>query len=227
MSVGFRMSINVTCTLIVYLVGIACQLGHLPWFVLPLTLLLVFSRWAFSIHSRLHAHTEYPWYEEMVFLLTSPFNVGLLEHKVIHAKHHAFIGTERDLERLFYDAHPLVAFCLCLGHPEITFWRALPWMKIEALGKALVRGALFGCLWLLGGTNFLFWYFLPMRLLWAVSQFMFTWVLHHQAQPRTINLVLPDWLTPLVGTVGMKEFASHAIHHAVKRSPVKVLAERS
>lgn len=207
------LSSNLLCTLAVYATGGLCQVGVLPWFVLPLVLLGVFSRWAFSIHSRTHFKGRYPLMEELMPLVMSPISVGLNEQRSVHRRHHAALGGASDPDWLFYNAHPLVSILLCCLHPEITFCRALKHLSPRAWYGACFRLVWFTVLLLIGGTNFLLWYLLPLRVLFGGAQFVFTWMLHHREDERTIDLALPPYFTPLVGKVGMRELGSHAIHH--------------
>lgn len=206
---------NILCTIAVYAVGSLCQVGILPWFALPCVLALVFSRWAFSIHSRTHFKEHYPLVEELLPLVMSPLSVGLNEQRNVHRRHHAFLGTHADPDWLFYNANPVPAVILCFFHPEITFCREWQRLSPRGLSGACFRLALFTVLLLVAGTNFLLWYLLPLRVLFGIAQFIFTWMLHHRQAERTINIHLPPCFTPLIGSVGMKELGAHATHHRV------------
>lgn len=207
------LAVNLLCTVAVYATGALCQANILPWYALPVVLLGVFGRWAFSVHSRTHFHGRYPLLEELMLLVMSPLSVGLDEQRSVHRRHHPFLGEPSDPEWLFYNTNPWTAFWLCCWHPEITFFRECPQMSPGALGLAGVRLAVFTLLLWVAGTNFLLWYLLPLRCLFAVGQFVFTWVLHHRQGERTVNLHLPDYCTLLVGSVGMRELRSHVAHH--------------
>lgn len=206
---------NILCTIAVYAVGGLCQVGILPWFVLPCVVVSVFSRWAFSIHSRTHFKGQYPLIEELMPLVMSPLSVGLNGQRNVHRRHHAALGTPADPDWLFYNGSPFVSFFFCFFHPEITFCRELKRMSPPALGGVFFRLVFFTVLFLVAGTNFLLWYLLPLRVMFASGQFIFTWVLHHRRDERTIDLHLPPCLALLIGRVGMKELGAHAAHHRV------------
>ncbi len=209
------LSSNLVCTFAVYAVGGLCYAGILPWFALSCVLALLFSRWAFSIHSRTHFKGHYPLIEELMPLVMSPLSVGLNEQRQVHQRHHAALGSPNDPDWLFYSANPFTAVLLCCFHPEITFCREFKWLSPRALSGAVFRLVLFTVLLLVAGNNFLLWYLCPLRILFGIAQFIFTWMLHHRHDKRTIDLHLSPCFMPIIGTVGLKELRAHAAHHRV------------
>ena len=206
---------NIRVTLVVFAVGASCQVGLLPWFSLPCVLVASFSRWAFCVHARTHDDGSYPLLEELMLLVMSPLSVGMHEQRTNHRQHHAALWTTADPDLVFYRSQPAVAFGLSCLQPERLFIRSCQGMDRWALSRAGLRSALFATLWLIAGNNFLLWYLLPLRVLFGLVWFSFTWLLHHREAARTVNLCLPLLLTPLLGSEVMQGLNSHVAHHAV------------
>ena len=210
------MQLNLKLTAAVYAAIALAYFEITPWWTVSVTVLLIFSRWAFDIHTRTHSPKDYPFLEELMLLIMGPFTVGLNEQRILHMSHHGkkTFWTEADCDYLYYSAHPLVALVLCFFHPEISFLRMyLTHMGFAAIGRAFIRLVIFTVLVFLLGNNYL-WYLLPLRLVFGVSQFVFTWVLHHRPEQHTINLPISNcWILPL-GKVAVRELNTHIMHHA-------------
>jgi hypothetical protein len=201
--------------------------GVAPRWSLPLLLPIWMARMMIGRHELLHLRkeTQVDAFTRLwpVLAMITPLSVGYREYRMQHRLHHAYAVTPDDPD--WYQLRG--SFAQGLWHvftsPEQDVFR---WVARHRLDRRLAleitaRAALFAAIaWALGPA--FLWYWLPLRLTYGASLFLFSYGLHRRgARFGTFRIALGPLatraITLLVGRAAWMAVANHDLHHADAR----------
>lgn len=211
--------------------------GVMPAWSLPVLLPIWMARMMIGRHELIHVRKEsevdpftalWP-----VLMMVSPLSAGYREYRVLHQRHHQFMLTDRDPDAYQYRGGILAGYFHCFVSPEVTLVR---WVKERGLDGQLarevfVRALFFGAMVAVSGPVFL-WYWIPLRMTYGASLFLFSYVLHRRG--REVGVFRIE-LGPvgvqvfcfLFGKVGWMAVCNHDVHHTNSNlSPLRLIDAR-
>jgi fatty acid desaturase len=204
---------------------LALVLVHVaPVWTLPLLTPVWMARLMIGRHELIHVRKEdqvdfftglWP-----VLMMVTPFSAGFREYRVLHQRHHQYLLTEGDPDVYQIRGSVLSGFFHCLTSPEQTVAR---WVLERGIDPKLAWQIVarsfffFGVAALCGPTVFV-WYWLPLRLTYGASLFMFSYVLHRRG-PRygvfriELSRAGVALFVFLFGRAGWLAVCNHDVHH--------------
>ena len=206
--------------------------GLAPWVLALVTALLV-PRWMIAVHELFHLRSEREVdpVTRLQPLVFTPLSLGYRENLVNHRSHHRFMGTPQDAEFYQLRGAPFAGLLNAFTAPEQMWFR---WIAEHGLDRRLAletaaRAILFGGLLLASPAAFL-WYWVPARIAFGASYFVFFYALHRRGTAMGVYpLVLPGWLarllTAIYGSDVVEATRHHDVHHAQPRIAARKLAE--
>jgi len=202
----------------------AVVVGWVPAWTMAVLLPIWMARTMIGRHELIHVRKEgevdlftslWP-----VLMMVTPFSAGYREYRVLHQRHHQFMLTDRDPDAYQYRGGVLAGYLHCFLSPEVTLWS---WVKEKGLDaqfarEVVLRALFFTAVVAVSGRAFL-WYWVPLRMTYGASLFLFSYVLHRRG--REVGVFRID-LSPvgvqafcfLFGKVGWLAVCNHDVHHA-------------
>lgn len=205
-----------------------------PWTLL-LTLPVLVVRWMLSVHELFHLRNpqEVDPLTRLLPLAFTPLMLGYSEYRSMHFGHHRHHGTVEDPEHFHIRGSKFAGFLNALSAPEQSYfrWIAKHGMSPELALGSVVRLLLFACLIILGGKLFL-WYWIPLRIAYAISYFSFFYCLHRRGPEHGVYpLTLPVWVQRIFALLysqdALHATCYHHVHHDHAVIAARHLAEAS
>lgn len=220
------------CNLLAYGHLLLAAFGPVPAWTLALTIPVLVPRWMIAVHELFHLRTdrEVDRFTRLLPFVFSPLSVGYREQLVNHRSHHRHMATRDDAEYYQLRGSPLTGLVNAFTAPEQLWWR---WVAENGIDRQLVLGtvlrlAVFMGLILVGGYTFL-WYWIPARVAFGGSYFIFFYALHRRGDAYGVYpLPLPGLASRLSAAIwgGDVVLATqhHDVHHAQPRIAARYLA---
>src|SRR5512132_2502920 len=175
--------VSLVCVAAIYGHLLVAAAGWLPPWTLLVSVPLLVPRWMIALHELFHLRSEREVDPVTRFepLLFTPIALGYREMLANHRAHHRFMATPDDAEFYQLRGSRLAGFANAMTAPEQMWFR---WVAEHGLDRRLavdtvLRCALFVALAIGCGTAFL-WYWVPARLTFGVSYFVFFYWLHRR-----------------------------------------------
>ena len=167
----------------------------MPGWILMIMMLLLLPRWMIYTHELFHLRgpTQVDFATRLMPLPFTPFALGYDEFRQIHFRHHKHPATRADPDAFHLLGGPWRAAWGALTVPEQAFFR---WIRQPHGIRTLSPGfwwriGIFGACLLVGGWTFL-WFWIPLRLVYALGDFSFFYLPHvRDGVPGTYCLKLP------------------------------------
>ena len=167
----------------------------MPDWILVVIVLLLLPRWMIYTHELFHLRNakQIDFITRLMPLPFTPFALGYDEFRQIHFRHHRHPATPTDPDAYHILGGPWRGALGALTVPEQSFFR---WTRLThgILKPSLNfwwRSGIFGACLLVGGWSF-FWFWIPLRLVYALGDFSFFYLLHVRGgQPGSYSLKLP------------------------------------
>jgi hypothetical protein len=220
---------------LIHLLAACVVAGWLPPWSLPLVLPLCMTRMIIGRHELLHLRDEsqvdrFTRLWPMMAMLT-PLSAGYREHRQLHQLHHQYMLTEADPELYQIRGGKLRGWLVCMTAPEQTLVR---WAQVEGANFLLVRDlflrALFFYSMVMFTGHLFLWYWLPLRVSYGTSLFLFSYLLHRRGGRYGVFRLSLGWRWPfrlLFGHAGWMALCNHDVHHLNgKISPLHLMEAR-
>jgi fatty acid desaturase len=216
-------SLGVVAFLYAMLAAVAAGLA--PGWVLALAVALLVPRWMIAVHELFHLRSEREVdpLTRLQLLLFTPLALGYREMLANHRSHHRATGTLQDAEHYQLTGPPWQGFLNALSAPEQMWFR---WVGEHGIDSELARGtalraALFAVL-VVGTRGALLWYWLPARIVFGLSYFVFFYCLHRRGEAfGSYALPLREGVSRALkivyGTDVVEATVHHDVHHAQPR----------
>ncbi len=220
---------SLVCVALIYADLLAATLGAVPPWTLAIIVTLLVPRWMIAVHELFHLRSEREVdpVTRLQVLLFTPLSLGYRENLANHRSHHRYMGTPSDAEFYQLRGSRLTGFANALTAPE-QMW--LRWVLEHGIDTRLaietaVRFALFAGLVELTGTTFL-WYWIPARLAFGTSYFIFFYWLHRQGDAMGVyRLILPRPLVSVLTFLYGKDVVEATLHHDAHHAQPRIAAE--
>lgn len=198
--------------------------GTLPIAGLVLVVMLVLPRWIVCVHELVHIYAPEQLNPLICWLGASPvplsgLALGYREIQTIHFAHHQAPATEDDPDAYHIRGATGWVLLNAMTTPEqdTIRWIASRELSVSLALSLLLKLVVLGAIAWLGGTTFL-WFWLTVRFVHGLSDFMFFRCVHHQKGTYgTFALSLPpvfvrlgEWL---LGSTVMQATMNHDLHH--------------
>jgi hypothetical protein len=216
---------SLACVALVYAHIAAAALGLVPPWTLAITVALAVPRWMIAVHELFHLRSEreVDLITRLQLLLFTPLSLGYRENLANHRSHHRYMATPQDAEYYQLTGSRLAGFANAMTAPEQMWFR---WVAEHGIDSRLaietaIRCSIFCGLAVVAGSAFL-WYWIPARLAFGASYFVFFYWLHRRGPeigvyrlevPRPVAAVL----TALYGRDVVEATLHHDVHHAQPR----------
>ncbi len=158
--------------------------GLLPAFVAFFLNVILSSRYITSIHELIHepdSKTRWNWLLKLNILVDSPFTVGFNELRQMHQLHHIHTNTDKDPDYFLVRGSRIRSLLLLAFVSEYYFFYILRRRKFgrSFLLLYVARLAIFTIvIYIIGLTNFFIFAFLPSKLAFSLSFFIFSHEAH-------------------------------------------------
>jgi hypothetical protein len=220
---------SLICVAVIYGDLLAAAAGLVPAWTLAIVVPLLIPRWMIAIHELFHLRSEREVDPVTRFqpLLFTPIALGYRENLVNHRTHHRHMGTAADAEFYQLRGSRLSGFANAMTAPEQMWFR---WVKEHGLDRRLgvetaLRFMLFAGLASGTGTVFL-WYWVPARIAFGVSYFVFFYWLHRRGpQMGVYRLVVPQPLAAILTLLYGRDVVEATLHHDVHHVQPRIAAE--
>jgi fatty acid desaturase len=223
---------SLACIALIYVDLLAAAAGIVPVWTLAILVPLLVPRWMIAIHELFHLRSEREVDPVTRFqlLLFTPLSLGYRENLVNHRTHHRFMGVTGDAELYQLRGSRLSGFINAMTAPEQMWFR---WVGERGIDRRLAVETTLRCLLFAGlaagtGTAFL-WYWIPARIAFGTSYFVFFYWLHRRGDdmgvyPVVLPTPLPRILTLLYGQDVVEATVHHDVHHVQPRIAAEHLA---
>jgi len=201
---------------------VLCWLGWLPAWTFVLTIPPLFVRWLSTVHelSHLRGPTQVSVFVRLFLLLTGPFTSGFRELRIEHMLHHKHGLGPQDPTLYLVHGSTASGVWAALTAPEQLLFRSV---KTNGTDRALlvdcaVRCGCFVLAALVFEDTFV-WYWIVLRLSYAMAFFMFFRAIHRRGEqagmfearfPLGIEYLLVLWF----GREAANAIFYHDSHHA-------------
>ena len=205
------------------------------WVLVAIVVLLL-PRWMIYTHELFHLRggTQIDFVTRMMPLPFTPGALGYAEFRQIHFHHHQHPATPEDPDAFHLLGGPWYALWGALTLPEQSIIR---WASQNGWGSGLnfdflCRASIFGACLGIGGVTFL-WLWVPLRLVYALGDFSFFYLLHvRHGVPGTYSLQIFPVLRVLAeliyGRTLVRATMFHDRHHLypqIRARSLPVLSE--
>lgn len=224
---------NIVITLAIFgLYGVTVYSQLSPWILAAVVMALI-PRWSINTHELFHLRepNQLDLTNRIILLPFTPFSLGYSEFRRIHFDHHRAPATDDDPDAFHILGGPLRAFFGALTLPEQA---AVRWVLARGVSRSLAREGLvrlvtFASLAAAGGTMF-FWLWIPMRISYALGDFVFFHLLHYRNDTAgNFGAAVPPWLyklaSILLGATLVNAVLYHDRHHDNPRVAARFLAK--
>ncbi len=198
--------------------------GGLPIAGLMLVVILVIPRWTISVHELLHIYSPQQLNRVICLLGASPvplsvLTLGYRQIQTLHFAHHRAAATEADPDAYHIRGASWWVFLNAMTTPEqdAIRWIAAHGLSVSLAIELLIKAILLGTLVWFGGITFL-WFWLTLRCVYGVSDFIFFRCVHHQnGEYGSFALSVPPKLIRLgewvFGKTVVHATLNHDLHH--------------
>ncbi|MEO1353210.1 MAG: hypothetical protein AAFW84_31355 [Cyanobacteria bacterium J06635_15] len=198
--------------------------GVMPIAGLIGVVILAFPRWIISVHELVHIYDPSQLNRLIRWLGSSPVPLSVLslgydEIRAIHFAHHRAPATDADPDGYHIRGASGWVFLNAMTTPEqdTIRWIASYGLSLSLAIGLVIKGVLLGAIAWFGGTTFL-WFWLMLRLVYGVSDFIFFRCVHHQkGEYGNFALSLPpisirigEWV---FGKTVVHATLNHDLHH--------------
>ena len=203
---------------------IATLQGVMPIAGLILVIVLTLPRWVISVHELVHIYDPQQLNRLICILDASPIPLSVLtlgyrESRTLHFAHHQALATDADPAAYHIRGATWWVFCNAMTTPEqdTIRWIATRGLSLSLVIDLAIKAVILGALAWFGGTTFL-WFWLTLRLVYGVTDFIFFRCVHHQkGNYGVFALSLPPNLVRLgkwvFGETVMHATLNHDLHH--------------
>ena len=206
----------------------AAVAGLLPAWSLLLTIPVLVPRWMIAVHELFHLRSrhEVNTVTRLLPFLFTFLSVGYRELLVNHRRHHRHMATPQDAEYFQLRGSRLTGLLNAFSAPEQIWFR---WVTEHGIDGELARAtflrlALF--LALIGSTGTVFlWYWVPARLVFGLSYFIFFYCLHRRGEHYGVYpLLLPRALQRAATLVWGRDVVEATLHHDIHHAQPRIAA---
>jgi fatty acid desaturase len=201
--------------------------GLIPFYIVFLVNIVLTSKIAVLTHELVHepeSYTRWNWLLRLNIHMTSPFIFGFDEYKKMHLLHHGSTNTEQDPDYFMVKGGRIRSFVSLAFANEYWFFYALLHRQTQPgfLFLQIARLAIFFTyVYVLGFSNYLFLFFLPSKLSYGLSFYIFS----HESHTNTVGLregsynLIPRFsfvhklLKLVIGVYGYNIAYFHNTHH--------------
>lgn len=219
---------SLLCIALIYANLLAVALAIAPPWTIALTSVLLVPRWMIAVHELFHLRSErevdpITRLQPLVFTLLS---LGYREMLANHRSHHRFMGTPSDAEFYQLRGSRLVGLANAMTAPEQMWFR---WVLEHGVDRQLAIETAVRCVLIIGllvmSVETFLWYWLPARLAYGMSYFIFFYCLHRQGDAMGVyRLVLPSWLVTVITLLYGKDLVEATLHHDMHHAQPRVAA---
>lgn len=195
--------------------------GYVPLWTFAVAAFVYVPRWMIALHEQQHCCTPKninPIVRHNLLTLT-PFQLGYREMRDIHMRHHAFAMSEKDPEYYHERGSWPSGYVNAILSPELSvyFWIRDKGIDAELIKGMAIRFAMFSAVAIGFGWQSL-WYFIPARLAYGTSLFLFSYGLHRRhGEEGTYQVNHPTLLKKIMlyvyGETLLHSVGAHDIHH--------------
>jgi fatty acid desaturase len=195
--------------------------GYVPLWTFCVAAFVYVPRWMIALHEAQHFYTPktIPFLTKRNLLSLTPFQLGYREMRDIHMRHHAYAMSEKDPEYYHERGSWYAGYINAILSPELSvyFWIRDKGIDAELLKGMAIRFLVFTALVAGFGWQSL-WYFIPVRLAYGTSLFLFSYGLHRRHEEEgTYRFAYPAVLRSvtvlLYGETLLHSVSHHDIHH--------------
>lgn len=224
---------NVVITLAIFaLYGLTVYFHWSPWVLAGVAMALI-PRWSINTHELFHLRepSQLDLTNRIILLPFTPFSLGYREFRRIHFDHHRSPAAYDDPDAFHILGGSAKAFVGTMTVPEQA---AVRWVLARGVSGNLAREGLMRLLTFIslaaaGGKTF-FWLWLPIRISFALGDFVFFHLLHYRDGARgNFGATAPPWLSRIasifLGATLVNAVLYHDRHHDNPRVAARFLPE--
>jgi fatty acid desaturase len=195
--------------------------GYLPFWSFCIAAFIYVPRWMIALHEAEHCFTPKTInpITKLNLLSLTPFQLGYREMRDIHLRHHAHPMCDKDPEYYHERGSWLAGYINAILSPELSvyFWIRDKGIDAELLKGMAIRLVVFSAIATGFGWQSL-WYFIPVRLAYGTSLFLFSYGLHRKGKEQgTYRMIYPTLLEKTMrvvyGETLLQSVGAHDIHH--------------
>lgn len=203
---------------------VAALQGVMPIAGLVMVVVLALPRWIISVHELVHIYDPQQLNRLICILGACPIPLSLLtlgyrESQVLHFAHHQAPATDADPTNYQIRGATWWVFLNAMTTPEqdTIRWIVTYGISLSLVIDLMIKAAILGALTWFGGTTFL-WFWLTLRLVYGISNFIFFRCVHHQrGNYGSFALSMPSKLIRLgewmFGETVVHATLNHDLHH--------------
>lgn len=217
--------------LLTYIHFLLAYFNFVPMWTFVIGVIVYIPRWMICLHEMQHHFTPKTInpITRLNLLSLTPLQLGFVEMRDIHMRHHAHPAKPQDPEYYHIKGHWLAGWINVMFSPEISTYH---WLKKKKMDDEFKRGVsirfiLFVSLAFAFGWSFL-WYLIPVRLAYGSCLYFFSYGLHRKnGDYGTFAIEYPLWLKIIASLVYgeklLQSVSEHDIHHDYPTIPGQYL----